>query len=161
MTRPVFFAIALLAFAATLAAGCHQFWFPFVGDSNGEAEVSPGGAVTDYVSLMDGLRAAGATVESTGEVLDSIFSVDGQIVTMNGADVQVYEYANHSAAAAEAAGISPDGTSITTAHGAAMVTWVATPHFYQAGRLIVLYVGDDAAITALLESVLGTHIAGG
>jgi hypothetical protein len=34
------------------------------------------------------------------------------------------------------------------------------PHFYRSGRLIVLYVRDDAAVLLALESVLGTQFAG-
>jgi hypothetical protein len=41
-----------------------------------------------------------------------------------------------------------------------MVTWVAAPHFYQAGRILVLYVGDDPAILELLEGALGPQFAG-
>ena len=34
---------------------------------------------------------------------------------------------------------------------------VETPHFYQVGRLIVLCVGENEEITAVLEELLGTH----
>jgi hypothetical protein len=39
--------------------------------------------------------------------------------------------------------------------------WVARPYFHKAGRLIVLYVGDDDAVAAVLEEVLGPPFAGG
>ena len=41
-----------------------------------------------------------------------------------------------------------------------MVSWVAAPHFYQTGKLIVLYVGDDTAVHNVLENVLGSQFAG-
>jgi hypothetical protein len=41
-----------------------------------------------------------------------------------------------------------------------MVAWVDTPHFYSAGRIIVLYVGSDEEILVLLEQVLGPQCAG-
>ena len=97
--------------------------------------VSHSGPVTDYVSLIDNLRAAGATVEPKGEVSQAFFSVKGQVMSVNGGEVQVFEYADESAIEADAALISPDGGSI----GTSMVTWVAAPHFYKIGKLIVLY----------------------
>jgi len=112
--------------------------------------------VTDYVSLIDNLRAAGATVEPKGEVSQAFFSVKGQVMSVNGGEVQVFEYADESAAEADAALISPDGGSI----GTSMVTWVAAPHFYKIGKLIVLYVGNDSAVMKVLESVLGPQFAG-
>jgi hypothetical protein len=82
--------------------------------------------------------------------------VAGQIIGVNGEDVQVFEYADSAAADADAALITPDAGSI----GMNMMTWMATPHAYRAGKLIVLYVGDNPAITTLLESLLGAQFAG-
>ncbi len=118
--------------------------------------VSHGGPVTDYVSLIDNLRAAGATVEPAGEVTQPFFSVKGNVITVNGGRVQVFEYADTAAADTEAALVSPDGSSI----GTTMVGWVAAPHFYKTGRLIALYVSDDTAVINVLEAVLGTQFAG-
>ncbi len=122
-----------------------------------EPIVSHGGPTSDYVSLVDNLRAAGATVEPAGEVINQpFFSVTGSIITVNGGDVQVFEYADAATAEAEAALVSPDGSSV----GTSMVGWVASPHFYRVEKLIVLYVGDGEAVTAVLESVLGQQFAG-
>ena len=136
----------------------------FTVDVNGVIEtfaapsiVSHGGPVTDFVSLVDNLRAAGATVEPAGEVSQPFFSVEGQVITVNGEDVQVFEYADAASADVEAALVSPDGSSV----GTTMVLWIATPHFYQTGQLIVLYVGDSAAVIDALEEVLGPQFAGG
>ena len=118
--------------------------------------VSHGGPVVDYVSLLDTLRAAGAAVEPNGEITQEFFSPTGWAIKVNAADVQVFEYPDEAAAEAEAAQVAPDGGSI----GTTMVMWVEAPHFYKTGKLIVLYVGSDAAVTALLESVLGPQFAG-
>ena len=117
---------------------------------------SHGGPVTDYVSLIDNLRAAGATVEPAGEVSQPFFSVKGNAITVNGENVQVFEYADAATADTEAALVSPDGSSV----GTTMISWVAAPHFYKTGRLIVLYVGDDTAVINVLEDVLGAQFAG-
>ena len=121
-----------------------------------EPPVSHGGPVTDYVSLIDNLRQAGATVEPAGEVTQPFFSVNGRVIVVNGGDVQVFEYTDAAAAEAEAALVSPSGSPI----GTFMPSWIAPPHFYKAGRLIVLYVGDSEAVTDVLESVFGQQFAG-
>ncbi len=121
-----------------------------------EPPVSHGGPVTDYVSLIDNLRQAGATVEPAGELTQPFFSVNGRVIVVNGGDVQVFEYADAVAAEAEAALVSPDGSSV----GTSMPFWVAPPHFFKESKLIVLYVGDSEAVTDVLESVLGQQFAG-
>ncbi len=123
---------------------------------NESPPVSHGGPVTDYVSLVDNLRKEGATVEPAGEIIQDFFSVRGQAIKVNGEDVQVFEYSDQSTAEAEAALVSPDGSSI----GTSLPFWVAPPHFYKAGRIIVLYVGENEAVMDVLESVLGAQFAG-
>ncbi len=126
------------------------------GCTSEEPPVSHGGPITDYVSLIDNLRQAGATVEPAGELTQPFFSVNGRVIVVNGGDVQVFEYADAAAAEAEAALVSPDGSSV----GTSMIGWVAPPHFYRAEKLIVLYVGDSETVTDVLESVLGQQFAG-
>jgi hypothetical protein len=117
---------------------------------------SHGGPVKDYVSLIDHLRAASATVVPTGSVTQPFFSVTGQSITVNGEPVQIYEYANEDDANADAARISPDGGTI----GNTMVDWIAPPHFYKKGQIIVLYVGSNTTVMNILKTTLGTQFAG-
>ncbi|MFQ5969191.1 MAG: hypothetical protein ACE5J2_01665 [Nitrososphaerales archaeon] len=112
--------------------------------------------VIDYSSLIDNLHSTGAIVEPSGEVSQPFFSVKGQVIKVNGDDVQVFEYADSTAADSEAGLVSPDSSSI----GTSMVHWVATPHFYKSEKLIVLYVGDNMAVIDALEAVLGPQFAG-
>lgn len=119
--------------------------------------VPHGGPVKDYVSLVDNLRAGGAIVEAVGEVAQPFFSPQGKKIIVNGGEVQVFEYADSELAEADAATVSKDGTTI----GTTMITWVAPPHFYTKGRLIVLYIGNDEAVINALEAVLGLQFAGG
>ena len=150
--------LALMAVAAVVLAGCTGQQPP----SPQPPVVSHGGPVTDYVSLIDNLRAAGATVEPAGEIIQDFFSVRGQAIKVNGEDVQVFEYTDTAAAEAEAALVSADGYSVgPTSEGVVyMASWVATPHFYKTGKLIVLYVGDNTAVINVLEDVLGSQFAG-
>lgn len=112
--------------------------------------------VDDIEGLANALRTAGATVESGDEVEQEFFTAAGKILKVNGADVQVFVYDTAEAMEAEAAQVAEDGGSI----GTSMVTWMGPPHFYKLGRMIVLYVGDDSTVKALLEGVFGPQFAG-
>jgi len=118
--------------------------------------VSHGGPVSDYVSLIDSLQAAGATVDPAGDVTQPFFSVKGQVIKVNGEDVQVFEYSDEAAAEAEVMLVSPDGSSI----GTSMVSWISPPHFYKAGKIIALYVGENSEAINFLEKVIGSQFAG-
>ena len=118
---------------------------------------SHGNPIGGHVEFVDTLRAAGASVEPVGPVTQPFFTPEGYILKVNGADVQDFEYESDQAMESEASRVAPDGSSI----GTSMVSWMDTPHFYKAGRIIVLYVGNDAAVLELLEQVLGPQFAGG
>ena len=119
--------------------------------------MSHGGPVTDYVSLVDNLRAAGATVDASGTVSQPFFAPQGQVLTVNGEDVQAFEFPSVEEANAVAETVSADGSSI----GTSMVAWVAPPHFYKAGKLIVIYVGSDSGVISALQAAMGSQFAGG
>ena len=111
----------------------------------------------DLDSLVDRLQAAGTIVELTGTVAQPFFSPQGQVITISGQDVQVFEYASKLEAKAESDLVASDGSSV----GTSIMTWIATPHFYNSGKLIVLYVGDQRDTIDDLVAVLGTEFAGG
>lgn len=138
-----------------LIAACAQ--------SGQAAEVpAPTGASTgssfmeDVASLVKSLRAAGADVEPGEAVEQVFFTVAGQIIKVNGADVQVFEYESAEAMDADAAQVAADGGSV----GMNMVMWVEPPHFFKSGRVLVLYVGEDASVLDLLRGALGGQFAG-
>ena len=108
-------------------------------------------------NLVDVLRAAGANVEPAGDVDQPFFSVGGQVLLVDGGEVQVFEYPDAAVAEAEAALISPNASSV----GTSMISWLSTPHFYVLDRVIVLYVGDDQAVVHVLNEVLGQPVAEG
>ncbi len=116
--------------------------------------VTHDGPVQDYSSLVDSLRAGGATVEPAGQVSQPFLSVQGQLISLNTEVVQVYEYPDAT---------TPDGDATSISSGAieSVIDWVATPHFFRTGRLLVLYVGDSTAVINALEAVLGPQFAGG
>ncbi len=119
-----------------------------------------------YSELIAQLRAVGATVVPGTGINQPFMNVDGRTLAVNGEQIQVYEYASVSYANKQASYITPDGTAFTTVSSsgtpvsAAIVDWVKPPHFYKAGRLIVIYVGSNNGVIHLLVRVLGKQFAG-
>lgn len=154
--------LASVFFSLMVLSGCDQLFFGeslFHGaaDMSEETESSSQqSTVSDYASLVTALEATGAEVVPGEELSQPFFEVTGQIIRVNGEDVQVFEFADEDTAASAASQISPDGGST----GTTMISWIASPHFYRAGQLIVLYVGENEAMTSLLESILGPQFAG-
>ena len=105
---------------------------------------------------MEHLRAAGATIAPAGNVSQPFFEPHGQVLTVNGEDVQAFEFANAEEADTVAETVSRDGRSI----GTNMIGWVAPPHFYKAGKLIVIYIGSDSDVINALQEALGSQFAG-
>jgi hypothetical protein len=140
---PILFLIFLFA-----TVGC--------GSSATPNPTSESQTVQDRASLLNNLQADGAKVETGDSITQEFFSPEGQTVKVNGADLQVFEYENSEAMEKEASQVAPDGGSI----GTSMVTWIDAPHFYKAGRIIVLYLGNDKAVLDLLNKVVGPQFAG-
>ena len=103
------------------------------------------------------LREQGVEAEKGDSVEQAFFSVIGDYVNFNGESVQVFEYDSAETMESDAVLVDASGSPI----GTSMVNWIATPHFYKKGRILVLYVGDNAETLEILESVLGPQFAGG
>jgi len=148
---PIFAAAVILAMTLT---GCAA---PAT-DQPEPTPITPGGASPQgTLGLAEELRGAGAAVELGEKTRQDFFEPEGQILLVDGEPVQVFEWPSAAQAAEAAAAISADASSV----GTTMITWVDTPHFYAEGSLIVLYVGSDAAVEALLADALGDPIAVG
>ena len=112
--------------------------------------------VQDQAGLIASLRAAGAQGEQGEPISQPFFTPDGRSLQVDAADIQVFEYRDGQSMEAEASQVAADGASV----GTTMVDWLAPPHFYKGGRILVLYLGDDKGILGLLMSVLGAQFAG-
>ncbi len=121
---------------------------------------SPGGPNDedglDYDGLLQALRQSGLSAQPAGQVSQPFFSVPSRLIAIDADQVQVLEYPDERSAQADIGRISPDGSTVGNSH----VDWVAPPHFYRTGRLLVLYVGNRAEIKAALERLLGPQFAG-
>ena len=72
---------------------------------------SPVGQSEAYELYQD-LRATGASVEVGGPIGQVFFSVPGQALTIDGSNVQVFEYSGPEEAQDDAAQVAPDGSSV-------------------------------------------------
>ncbi len=102
------------------------------------------------------VRAAGAAANPAGAVSQPFFGQQGQVFSVNGEDVQVFECASAEEADTVSQSISADGSSICTSR----VGGVAPPHFYKAGKLIIIYVGSDDGVISALQKGMGAQFAG-
>jgi hypothetical protein len=110
---------------------------------------------------MAALEAQGFTVEEGDMLEQDFFAVAPQIIKVNGEDVQVFEFEAEADAEAAAASISGAGSIITMPDGSVIqVDWMSAPHWFQSGRLVVLYVGNTADILDALAAVLGPELFG-
>lgn len=111
-------------------------------------------------SFTDAISASGVPVAVKSKVRQPFFSAEGMVLAIENEDVQVYEYHAADTARSEAGSVSPDGSTIAAGDALARVEWVATPHFYQRDRLIVVYVGHNRDVLDVLEGALGAPFAG-
>jgi hypothetical protein len=117
--------------------------------------------MVDYSTLIDSLRATGADVVEKGPISQRFFSVQGQSVEVNGALMQVFEYPTNEAAETDSKAVRPDGYAFTSGGRIMMfVEWIAPPHFFLSGSMIVIYVGQDESVLNLLKDKLGPQFAG-
>jgi hypothetical protein len=126
--------------------------------SSDESIVPFEGMATDYSSLVNAIESRGVLVEHIDEIASesSPFSVPIHVISVGGADLQIYEFASESDAKTASLTVSEDGTQI----GLSMIRWMDEPHFYTQGKLIVQYIGHNPEIMNLLDSFLGKQFAG-
>jgi hypothetical protein len=111
-------------------------------------------ATAGQADLVAALKAAGLTLDPAGPVQQPFLTGSG--TAFNRGAVQIFEYADAAAAGQDAAKIKPDGSVAGTNVG-----WLAQPHFYRSGRLLLIYLGADAPTLNTLSVVLGAPFATG
>lgn len=122
---------------------------------------SHGGPIVDHVSFVDALRREGYAVDVLGEVEQPFLSANGTLLRVRGTglergeELQSFDYDSEEAAKVDAGAIGADGNP-----QGSKVAWVGSPHFFLRGRVLVLYVGDNAVATGLLTKLLGPQFAG-
>jgi len=152
--------LALLALAAlALLNANHNLPFDVSLASTSLAAAEPADDLM-LASFYRSIAATGAPIAVKGKVRQPFFSAPGTVLAVADDDIQVYEYSASDKAQREAARVSDDGSTIMTDDAPLHVEWVATPHFFQRDRLIVVYVGDDDEVLDVLKNTLGEPFAG-
>jgi hypothetical protein len=101
------------------------------------------------IALVD----AGALVTDEGTAPGDPFTVQARVLSMSSRQVRVYEYPTVADRRAEQSTIAMGGWSVN----ATPVEWIGNPHYWTAGRVIVLYLGDDAEVIDSLTRALGAQ----
>lgn len=126
---------------------------------------------TDYDTLAAALENTGAVI-TTGNTGDKawVFEVPSRPLTFDGNHLSVFEFPDSGIARNAADRVSADGFFIEMLspfsedfpikQGPAIFDWIAPPHFFLSGRIIVLYVGVDPRVHTLLTTLLGEQFAG-
>lgn len=109
--------------------------------------------VKNLQELIAGLKRRGKKLGRKEKVEQPFLSVKGQIISVDDQEVQVFEYRNVLAA-------ELDKKKINDTRATSMAMWIAPPHFFWSGRLIVLYVGEAPSMLATLTELLGPQFAG-
>lgn len=114
---------------------------------------SAGGSVP---AIVGALRSAGLKVAAAGTLQQPFFTAAANVFTVEGNDLQLYEFGTAAEAERAAAQVAPDGGSI----GTASIAWMAPPHFFRNDRVVAIYIGTSARVHAELQRLLGPQFAG-
>lgn len=120
--------------------------------------------VTTAAQVAARLDAAGhpANSDSSPQSSSGLFGTKPFVLCVDRRPIQVYQYGSVAERTVNSDAIQPDGSlRYTQGDTGRMVLpeWIATPHFFATGRVIVTYVGDDVALLETLSGVLGPPIA--
>lgn len=96
------------------------------------------------------LRSQGAEVQEMGDVQHPFFPVSGRVLSVNGEQVQAFEFLTRADAQAAANSIL-----MARDQAAGQVNDLMTGHMYHQGRTIILYFGEDAPTLDLLSQTFG------
>jgi hypothetical protein len=104
------------------------------------------------------LKAAGADATIGGNFLGDPISTQAVNVCVGSEEVKVYVFGTEAERTAVSSTIDPNDAGSV---GNSLVDWAGVPKFWARDRIVVLYLGTDAATTTLLMSVLGNTISHG
>ena len=150
----------LLVLALTVLSSCGE-GAPEKGAPDPRTGPQQGaGEPIGYKQLVRRLEEKGLRVEPQGRARVDFLQDRAYLAKVEGEEVRVFEFASADAAAGAAQRVSPDGYAYTTTTGGASVNWVAPPHFFLAGRTIVLYLGQQKRILKALSELFGREFAG-
>jgi penicillin-binding protein 2 len=115
-------------------------------------DVPAGAHETVYVRTAQ-LLGKTLTVEQTDQtILHPFFRVPGQVVRVNGHDLQVFVYPDATSRKSDSARISADGRLIA----GEVVTWPVSPRFVSSGNILTVLLASDSRLAGRVERAIGT-----
>lgn len=114
------------------------------------------GSASGWDAIEQRLRSAGMSLKAAGTIEQPFWTKSARVFSTPGGDLQVYEFAGTSDAEAAAQQVGGGGGTI----GTSSMAWMAPPHFFRSGNVIVLYLGSSPDTMQKLESVFGKQFAG-
>lgn len=129
------------------------FFIPMVIPVQQQIEYADNAATDgEFGGAIERIREQGAVVGIGSATFDRPpFSVTGRELNVDGAIVQVFKYADVGSATADASAIEKVADSNWNG-----ISWDGSPHIYQVGNIIALYIGDDTEILTLLRAAFGS-----
>jgi hypothetical protein len=107
--------------------------------------------------LVNDLTAGGLDPVVRGSVRQPFFDVTARVLSVNGQDIQVFEFPDPQARRAAENTISATGEVI----GAFQPAWLDVPNFWSQGSVLVLYIGQDFETIQRLDQLLGERVSAG
>jgi penicillin-binding protein 2 len=115
-------------------------------------DVPAGAHETVYVRTAQ-LLGKTLTVEQTDQtILHPFFGVPGQVVRVNGNDLQVFVYPDATARKSDSARISADGRLIA----GEVVDWPVPPRFVSSGNVLSVLLSSDNRVAGRVDRAIGT-----
>jgi hypothetical protein len=134
--RPIFYISILF-----MLAGC--------GGGEITPTPTPDGIVDTQAELTTALREMEFVVQVGGPFRDFLFEEDGQLLLVNGQQVQVWEFATVEAADEARAFITGPNSPLSR------LDFSAPPRFFQSGQMVVLFVDINRSVLTALTALLG------
>ncbi len=75
-------------------------------------------------------------------------------------NITIYLYESGEKMEEDASYIDKWGSGYNNGKTAINISWVSLPHFYKKDNMIVLYVGENTKIIAVIEEIVGEQFAG-
>lgn len=133
-------AVAVLSVGA---AGC-------AGGNSGDAQRD----------VVEALRAGGFAPEKQRST-PSLLGVRSTVYVLSGGDeLHVLPFASEARAESAARKVDSGGYSVSEDGRATQIEWIAPPHWFRAGRQVVIYLGTSARMLEALRAVAGPQFAG-
>jgi len=114
----------------------------------------PTPTINNLKTLKSSLQQAGVTIREGDKIPADLFNIQGQVLFINGGEIEVYEFQSQKEREIISGGIKAEGRVVE----GEMIPWDTRPTVWGSGSLIVLYRGYDGGIILLLSGLIGDPI---